>query len=101
MGIVCSCEDSQTCTIHKIVSFAKNTKEGRDDTSDPDAAEGNFYYVPTRNPKMGRLVVNTLSRKDFYPVQVNEVGPQHNFVHYRNPSLLDAPVNKQAKHDLE
>ena len=79
----------------------KNPKEGRDDTSDPDATVGNFYYVPTRNPKMGTLEVNTLPRKDFQPVQVNEVGPQHDFVHYRKPSLLDAPVNKQTKHDLE
>ena len=79
----------------------KNPKEGRDDTSDPDAIEGNFYYVPTRNPKTGRLEVNTLPRKDFHPIQVHEVGPQHDFVHYRKPSLLDAPVNKQTKHDLE
>ena len=50
---------------------------------------------------MGRLDVNTLPRKDFHPVQVNKVGPQHDFVHYRKPSLLDAPVNKQTKHDLE
>ena len=45
--------------------------------------------------------MNTLPRKDFLPVQVNEVGPQHDFVHYKKPSLLDAPVNKQTKHDLE
>ena len=50
---------------------------------------------------MGRLAVNTLPRKDFYPVQANEVGPQHDFVHYRKPGLLDAPVNKQTKYDLE
>ena len=50
---------------------------------------------------MGRLEVNTLPRKDFHPVQVNEVGPQHDFVHYRKPSLLDAPLNKKTKHDLE
>ena len=45
--------------------------------------------------------VNTLPKKDFYPVQMNEVGPQHNCVHYRKPSLLDAPFNKQTRHDLE
>ena len=50
---------------------------------------------------MGRLEVNTLPRKNFYPVQVNEVGPKHNLVHYRKPSMLDAPVNKQIMHDLE
>ena len=72
MGMLHSCEDSQICTIHEIMSFARNPKEGRDDTSDPDTTEGNFYFVPTRNPKMGRLEVNTLPRKVLYPVQVNE-----------------------------
>ena len=50
---------------------------------------------------MGTLEVNTLPRKHFHPVQVNEVGHQHDFVHYRKPSLLDASVNKQTKHNLE
>ena len=40
-------------------------------------------------------------KKDFYPVQTDEVGSQHNYVHYWKPSLLDAPVNKQTRHDLE
>ena len=75
-----SCVDSQICTIHDIVSFDRKPGEGRDDTSDPDTTEGNFYYVPTRNHKMGRLEVNTLPRKDFNPVQVNETGPQHDYV---------------------
>ena len=44
--------------------------------------------------------MNTLSRKDFYPVQVNKTGPQYDYVHYRKPSLLDAPVNKQTRDDL-
>ena len=50
---------------------------------------------------MGRLEVNTLPKKDFYPVQINEVGPQHDYVHYRTPSLLDVPVDKQTRHGLE
>ena len=45
--------------------------------------------------------MNTLPKKDFYPVQINEVGPQHDYVHYRKPSLLDASVNKQTRNDLE
>ena len=87
--------------IHKIVSFNSNPREWRDDTSHPDTTKGNFYYVLKRNPKISRLEVNTLPRKDFYPVQVNEVGPQHDYVHYRKPSLLDALVNKQTRDDLE
>ena len=95
-GMLHSCEDSQICTIHEIVTFDKNPREGRDGRSDPV-----LYHVPTRNPRMGRLEVNTLPKKGFYSVQINEVGPQHNYVHYRKPSLLDAPDNKQNKHDLE
>ena len=45
--------------------------------------------------------MNTFPKKDFYPVQINEVGPQQDYVHYRKPSLLDAPVEKQTTHDLE
>ena len=101
MGMLHSCADSQICTIHKIMSVDRNPKEGRDDTSNPDTVEGNFYYVPTRNHKTGRLEVNTLPRKDFYPVEVNEAGPQHDYVHYRKPSLLDAPVNRQTRDDLD
>ena len=51
MGMLQSCEDGQICTVHKIVSFDRNPKEGRDDTSDPDTTKGNFYNVPTRNPE--------------------------------------------------
>ena len=68
MGMLHSCEDSQIYTIHEIVSFDRNPREGRDDSSDPDNTEGNLYYVPTRNPRTGRLEVNTLPQKNFYPV---------------------------------
>ena len=96
MGMLHCCEDSQICTIHKIVTFDKNPRKRRDGTSDPDPTKGNLYYVPTRNPR-----VNTLPKKDFYPVQINGVGPQNDYVHYRKPSLLDVPINKQTRHDLE
>ena len=82
------------------MSFGRNPSKGRDATPDPDTTEGNFYYMPTRNPKMGRLEVNTLPRKDFYPVQVNKTDPQHDYLHYRKPSLLDALVYKQTRADL-
>ena len=83
------------------VSFSRNSMVGKVEPSDPDAAEGSFHYVPTRNPKTGRLEMNILPRKDFYPTQVNEVGPQYDFMHYKKPSLLDALVNKHTKDDLE
>ena len=45
--------------------------------------------------------MNTLSKKDFYPVQIHEVHLQHDYVHYRKPSVLDARVDKQTRHNLE
>ena len=56
---------------------------------------------PQETQNTSRLEVNTLPRKDFCPVWVNEAGLQHNYVHYRKPSLLDALVDKQTRHDLE
>ena len=38
---------------------------------------------PQETLKQVRLEVNTLPRKDFYPVQVNVTCPQHDYVHYR------------------
>ena len=96
VGMLHSCEDSQICTIHEIVTFDKNPRKERDDRSDTSPIP-----CTPRNPRTGRLEVNTLSQKDFYPVQINEVGPQHDYVHYRKPSLLNAPVNIQTRHDLE
>ena len=96
MGMLHSCEDSQICTIHEIVTFDRNPRKGRDGRSDLV-----LYHVPTRNPRTGRLEVSTLPKKDFYLVQINEVGAQHDYVHYRKPSLLDTPVNKQTIQDLE
>ena len=42
-GMLCSCEDSQICTIHEIVTFDKDPRKGRDGKSDQD-----LYHVPTR-----------------------------------------------------
>ena len=69
--------------------------------SDPDPTKGNLYYVPTRNPGRGRLEMNTLPKKDFFPLQINTVGFLHDYVHYRTQSMLDAPIDKQTRHDLE
>ena len=68
---------------------------GRDGKSGQDPTKGNLYYVPKRNTRTGKLEVNTLPKKDFYPVQINEVVPQHYYVHYRKPSLLD-PTSQQT-----
>ena len=51
MDMLHYCGDSQICTSHEIVSFAKNPKEGRDDTSGPDAAEGFSVMSPQETLK--------------------------------------------------
>ena len=63
MGMLCSCQDNQICILHEIVMFDKGPRKGRDGKFDLD-----LYHVPTGNPRMGRLEVNTLPKKDFYPV---------------------------------
>ena len=101
MGMLLSGEDSQICKIYEIVMFDKNPRKGRNGKPDPDPTKGNLYYVSIKNPRTGRLEVKTLPKKDFYPVQINEAGPQHDYVHFKKPSLLDTPVNKQTRHDLK
>ena len=98
MGMLHPCEDTM---IYEIMMFDQDPREGRDGKSNPDPTKGNPYYVPTRNPRTGRLEVNAVPKKDFYPIQINEVGPQQDYVHYRKAGLLDAPINKQTKHDSE
>ena len=50
---------------------------------------------PQETQRTGRLEVNTLPKKDFHQVQINKVGPQHDYVQYRKPGLLDAPVDNR------
>ena len=71
IGMLHSFVASQSCTIHKIVTFDKDPRKGRDGKSDSEPIKGNLYYVPTRKPRTGKLEVNTLPKKDFYPVQIN------------------------------
>ena len=79
-----SCADSQICTIYKIVTFGRNPMMGRDGKSDSNSTKGNLYYVLKRNPRTNRLEVNTLLKKDFYPVQIDEVGPNMTMCTTRN-----------------
>ena len=101
MGMFYSCEENQICTVHEIVTFDQNPREGKDEKSETKPEEGNLYYVPTRHNRTGRTEVNTLLRKNFYPVQINEAGPQQDYVHYKKPNLLDAPIDNQTRYGLE
>ena len=51
--------------------------------------------------KTGKMEYHTLSKKDFPTIQVNEAGPQQDYVHYKKPFLKDAPIDKQTRLDLE
>ena len=67
MGMLQSCEDGHICLIHKIVSFDRCPKVGRDDTSNLDITKGNLYYIPTRNMKTGRLEGKHTSKEGLLP----------------------------------
>ena len=66
------------------------------------ATRKDLYHISTRNEKTGKIEVNTLLKKgEYFPV-INEIGPQHDFGEYKNPTLQeDAPIDKQIKIDLE
>ena len=49
LGMLCSCEDSQICTIHKIVTFDRNPRKGRGSKSDPDPTKGNLYCISKKS----------------------------------------------------
>ena len=51
MGMLHSCEDSQICTLHKIMTFYWNPRVGRDGKSDAYPTKGNLYYAPHKKPK--------------------------------------------------
>ena len=64
--------------------------------------EKNLYHIPTGNVKTGKTEINTLMKNDFSPVtELHELGPQEDFVSYKKPVLQDAPIDRQARLDLE
>ena len=58
------------------MTFEQKPRKGKDEKCETKPKEGNLYCVLTRQPKRGKIEVNTLLKKDFYPVQINEAGPQ-------------------------
>ena len=44
---------------------------------------------------------NTLPKNDFHTIQVNEAGPQQDYVSYKKPCLADAAIDKKTRLDLE
>ena len=51
MGMLHSCEDSQICTLHEIVTLDQKPREGMDGKSDPDPTKGKPILCPHKKPK--------------------------------------------------
>ena len=48
------------------------------------------------------IEVNTPLKEDLSPVtEINEIGQQQDFINYKKPVLLDAPIDRQTKLDLD
>ena len=47
------------------------------------------------------MVYKTLLKNDSLSVKTNEAGPQENYVNYKKPYLMDAPIDKQTRLNLE
>ena len=102
MGILKTCEEDQICTIHKVVTSEQKPVKVKEVNSEFQKVEKSLYQIQTRNKKTGQFEVNTLLKKDLSPVtHINELGPQQDFVKYNKPALQDAPIDKQAKADLD
>ena len=97
-----TCEGDQICTMHRVVAFDQKPRTEKEVKSEFQKAEKSLYHIPTRNKKTGKTEVNTLLKKDLSPVtNINELGPQQDFVNYSKPSLQDAPIDKQTNIDLD
>ena len=55
----------------------------------PKLVKKEFYHIPMRNDQTGKIEVNTLLREETSPViDINEIGPQEDFVSYKKPGYL-------------
>ena len=107
-----TCEEDQICTIHKIATFHSSEIGSRPRHQHYDNGEEclrlikektkKLYHIPPWNAKTGKVEVNTLMRDEpSAGIDVNEIGPQQDFVDSKKPQLHDAPIDRKAKLDLE
>ena len=47
------------------------------------------------------MVYKTLLKKDYLSFKTNEADPQEDYVNYKKPCLMDVPIDKQTRLDLE
>ena len=63
MGMLRTCQDDKICTIQRIVPFDKvPVKEEGDKTVEKQVGK-DFYHIPSRNEKTGKIEVNTLLKR--------------------------------------
>ena len=112
IGMLRTCEEDQICTIHKIATFHSSEIGSRHRHQDYDNGkdcprlikerEQKLYHIPTWNAKTGKVEVNTLMRDEpSTGIDINEIGPQQDFVEHKKPQLHDAPIDRKTKPDLE
>ena len=121
MGMLKSCLDTGISTIHERVTFEQISQEGKEDKPDPPnkpesktdlptkpkskhrvlVRRADLFYIPIREKETGKMVYKTLLKKDSLSVKTNEAGPQEDYVNYKKPCLMDAPIDKHTRLDLE
>ena len=60
-----------------------------------------LYFISIRQKETGKMVYKTLLKKDSLSVKTNEAGSQEDYVNYKKPCLMEAPIDKQTRLDLE
>ena len=68
----------------------------------PKLVKKESYHIQIRNDQIGKIEVNTLLQEETSPVtDINEIGPQEDFMSYKKPELSDAPIDRKTTLDLE
>ena len=112
IGMLRTCEEEQICTIHKITTYHSSEIGSRPRHQHYDNGKKcprlikekklKLYHIPTWNAKTGRVEVNTLMREEpSTGIDINEIGPQQDFVEHKKSQLHDAPIDRKTKLDLE
>ena len=61
-----------------------------------------LYHIPIQNAITGKVEVNTLMRdKPSTGIDINEIGPQQDFLGHKKPQVQDALIDRKTKLDLE
>ena len=111
-GMLRTCKEEQICPICKIATLHSSKIGSRPRHQHYDNGEEcpslikedtqKLYHIPTWNTKMGKVEVNTLMRDEpSAGIDINEIGPQQDFVEHKKSQLHDSPIDRKTKLDLE